>query len=92
METETCHILLPGGPGFSSYELETAECLLLREVHGQDHPCKLSDGRYIVWSSSDDCNEENCPDFPDCDCFDWREMSTAEAEEMLNAQLRGKTI
>src|SRR5258708_1583578 len=92
MEPETCHLLLPYDPAFPSSNRAAAECLLLIEEHGKDHLCQLSDGQYILWSSSDDCNEENCKDFPDCDCFDWREVPAAEAVEILNAQLKGKKI
>ena len=82
MGIETCGIILPEhGDDY------LPECLLLKG-HRERHLCKLWDGRYRLFWFSVDCG---CEDL-DCDCYDYLDIEEAEATELLNAQLKGKTI
>ncbi len=83
---DTCGILLPSGrPPLTAYAEGFGECLLLKIKGHEKHLCQLPGGQYIAWESALDCG---CEEWPDCDCYDYKELSSAEAFEILNAQIR----
>ena len=84
--TTLCGIILPDDPAIHSHEDGLPECLLFEE-HTGDHLCEPTIGWYIRWhSSTGDCIDQGCPDYPDCDCFDYEQISSGEALKILNDQ------
>ena len=81
---ELCGILLPYDINVYQSDEEPAECLLNR-AHGDDHLCRLKDGRYILWESAMDCG---CPEWPECDCYDFKAITAAEAMQILDTQIK----
>lgn len=83
MDARTCGILIPvDGALVWKYEDGFQDCLL-RMGHGEKHLCKLVNGRYILWESALDCEDQGCDLFPECDCFDYEELTVREAMDLL---------
>jgi hypothetical protein len=78
MDLATCGIMLPDSATvYTRAEGEDPPECLLPDGHGEDHLCRLPDGRYILWTSA-----------AGCDCFDFQELSAIEAREYFNAELK----
>ena len=75
----TCGILLPSNNILCSRDEGLPECLFLLN-HAGEHLCRLPNGKYVLWTSADDCG---CEEWPDCDCFDYVQISEDEARQLL---------
>lgn len=81
IDMESCNLLMPHDIHISPNPERTG-CILPRG-HEERHLSKVSDGRYAFWEFAFDCRDQGCTDFPDCDCFDYEELSEEEAKKIV---------
>jgi len=82
-----CEILLPPDHNLTR-EGEIAKCVLQRP-HYDGHLCPTSKGGWILWT----CPREPCGcEVEDCiDCFDYRNLTEKEAQDMIRKDKEGSS-
>lgn len=81
-----CHILIEDPEPQFEYENQDLTGCFLVFGHAGYHLNKLEDGRYISWGGyACDKNCEHCGE-----CFNWQEISEAEALDIISGRVENR--